>query len=40
LIYHALNHGNNRQAGFTGPADFAAFLEALAQTKERYPFRL
>jgi putative transposase len=40
LIHHALNRGNNRQAVLTGPADFAAFLEALAQAQDRYPFRL
>ena len=40
LLYHALNRGNNRQAVFAGPEDFQAFLQALAQTKERYPFRL
>ena len=40
LIYHALNRGNNRQAVFSRQADFTAFLDALAQTQERYPFRL
>lgn len=40
LVYHALNRGNNRDAVFTQPADFQQFLEALAQTKQRYPFRL
>lgn len=40
LIYHALNRGNNRQTVFFGPDDFRAFLHVLAQTKERYPFRL
>ena len=40
LIYHALNRGNNRAAVFHSAADFAAFLGALAQTRERYPFML
>src|SRR5262249_19618909 len=34
------NRGKNRQAVFTAPADFRAFLTALGQTQERYPFRL
>jgi putative transposase len=40
LIYHALNRGNTRQAVFTAPADFSAFLRTLDQTEERYPFQL
>src|SRR5712692_2837192 len=40
LIYHALNRGNNRDTVFGGPADFRAFLRALAQTQLRYPFCL
>jgi REP-associated tyrosine transposase len=40
LVYHALNRGNNRSAVFGGAADYQTFLRALAQTKERYPFRL
>src|SRR5208282_5591372 len=40
LVYHALNRGNNRAAVFGGSADYHAFLEALAQTRLRYPFRL
>ena len=40
LVYHALNRGNNRGAVFADAADFQAFLDALAKTKERYPFRL
>jgi putative transposase len=39
LVYHALNRGNNRERVFHAPADFAAFLKALRQTKQRYPFR-
>src|SRR5438445_8140977 len=40
LVYHALNRDNNREAVFTGEADFVAFLQALAKTQSRYPFRL
>jgi putative transposase len=40
LVYHALNRGNNRARVFVHDADFQQFLEALAQTKARYPFRL
>src|SRR5260370_992539 len=40
LVYHALNRGNNRNVIFSGADDFKAFLDALAQTRERYPFRL
>jgi putative transposase len=40
LVYHALNRGNNRAAVFDGPADYALFLKALRQTRQRYPFRL
>jgi putative transposase len=40
LLYHALNRGNNRASVFLGPDDFRAFLQALAQTRQRYPFAL
>ena len=40
LVYHALNRGNNRAGVFQEPADYRQFLHALAQTRERYPFRL
>ena len=40
LVYHALNRGNNRADVFSDDADCVAFLEVLAKTKERYPFRL
>ena len=40
LVYHAINRGNNRARVFGGNADFEAFLESLAKSKERYPFRL
>jgi putative transposase len=36
LVYHALN----RAAVFHTSADFLAFLDALAQTRRRYPFAL
>jgi len=40
LVDHALNRGNNRAAVFADDRDYLAFVQALAQTKERYPFRL
>jgi putative transposase len=40
LIYHVINRGNNRQDVFHKPADFQAFLTALAELKERKPFKL
>jgi putative transposase len=40
LIYHVINRGNNRQDVFHKPADFAAFLSALADLKERRSFEL
>jgi putative transposase len=40
LVYHALNRGNNRADVFGDDTDRVAFLEALARTKARYPFRL
>src|SRR5262245_26654663 len=40
LVFHALNRGNNRQTIFHEPADFRLFLNALRQTRERYPFDL
>jgi REP element-mobilizing transposase RayT len=40
LVYHALNRGNNRTPVFFQAADYAQFLGALGQTRQRYPFRL
>ena len=40
LLYHALNRGNNRARVFGDDGDYRAFLRALAQTCQRYPFRL
>jgi putative transposase len=40
LVYHALNRGNNRSPVFGAAEDYRAFLKALAQTQQRYPFRL
>jgi len=40
LIYHVINRGNNRQPVFHKPADFQAFLQALADLKARQPFEL
>jgi hypothetical protein len=38
LIYHAFNRGNNRAAVLDTPNDYTLFLQALAQTRQRYPF--
>jgi putative transposase len=40
LLYHTLNRGNNRAPVLFDPADYQQFLGALAQTQQRYPFRL
>ena len=40
LVYHAFNRGNNRGDVFADDADHLAFLQAIADAKERYPFRL
>ena len=40
LVYHAINRGNNRAAVFFSAEDYLAFLKAVAQTQQRYPFRL
>jgi putative transposase len=40
LIYHVINRGNNRQTVFRKAGDFQAFLDALANLKERKPFDL
>jgi putative transposase len=40
LLYHAINRGNNRAPDFFMPDDYRAFLEALDQTCQRYPFAL
>ena len=40
LIYHVINRGNGRQDVFRKKGDFAAFLAALADLKERKPFEL
>jgi putative transposase len=40
LVYHALNRGNNRADVFADDADRLTFLESLARTQDRYPFRL
>jgi REP element-mobilizing transposase RayT len=39
-IYHVINRGNNRHDVFPNPADFQAFLAALADLKQRKPFEL
>ncbi len=40
LIYHVINRGNNRKPVFHGEPDYAAFLQAIADVKERKPFDL
>ena len=40
LVYHVINRGNNRQDVFQKPADFQAFVAALAELKQRKPFEL
>ena len=40
LTYHAINRGNNRADVFVDDDDRLAFLQALATTRQRYPFRL
>ncbi len=40
LVYHVINRGNNRADVFADAADHVAFLQALAETAGRYPFRL
>ena len=40
LVYHVINRGNNRQPIFHGDGDFAAFLKAIADLKERKTFDL
>src|SRR5580698_271852 len=40
LIYHVINRGNNRQPVFLKKGDFEAFLNALAELKDRKPFEL
>ncbi len=40
LIYHVINRGNNRQTVFDSDGDYAAFLKAIADLKERRQFDL
>lgn len=40
LIYHVINRGNNRQSVFESEEDFHAFLQAVADLKERKSFDL
>ena len=40
LVYHVINRGNNRQPVFHGEGDFAAFLKAVADLKQRKAFDL
>jgi len=38
LIYHVINRGNNRQDVFGGAGDYTAFLQAMADLKQRRAF--
>ena len=40
LIYHVINRGNGRQKVFLNEGDYLAFLDAVADLKERKPFDL
>jgi len=40
LVYHVINRGNNRQPVFAEEGDYLAFLQAIADLKERKPFEL
>jgi putative transposase len=40
LVYHVINRGNNRQPVFHDEGDFVAFLDAVADLKERKSFAL
>ena len=40
LLYHLIARGNNRQKIFPGRDDYRIFLDMLARTHKRYPFRL
>jgi putative transposase len=40
LVYHVINRGNNRQPVFHGEGDYAAFLKAVADLKQRKAFDL
>ena len=40
LVYHVINRGNNRQPVFHAEGDYSAFLQAIADLKERKAFDL
>ena len=40
LVYHVINRGNNRQPVFHAEGDYAAFLQAIADLKQRKAFEL
>jgi putative transposase len=40
LVYHVINRGNNRQPVFHDEGDYLAFLNAVADLKDRRPFAL
>lgn len=39
-IYHVLNRGNGRANVFHKPGDFEAFVNLIAEAKQRYPVKL
>ena len=39
-IYHVMNRGNGRHIIFKEESDYCDFLECLAKTKEKYPFKV
>lgn len=40
MCYHVLNRGNGRAKVFHKPADYAAFLDLMAEANERLPIRI
>ena len=40
VCYHVLNRGNGRTKVFRKPADYAAFLDLMAEANERLPLRI
>ena len=40
LVYHVISRGNNRRSVLHGDGDYLAFLQAVADLKERKPFEL
>jgi putative transposase len=40
VIYHTLNRGNGREMVFHKPGDYDAFLDAIAEARQRLPLDL